>query len=265
MILGKTTLPSDLSPITVTASGDGVAIRGEAISDPDIVGYEVRIGSSWSAGLVVDFRSAPFIRLSGIKPGSFTFWMAAKDNAGLYSPNPVSAGVQVFYPPAYSDKNSWSWNFSTGSHSNTQQTTYGGNNCLKCSHTGSVLSGTWVSPAYDLGSIKTVRVWGDFIADMISSGLTWASNLPSPAAWTSVSAATKTWSQIFSSGVAGNLSATIEWGETAGVYTGSAFSFHILAPEFTARYVRVSVTIVDPALDANLYLRTLNMKGAYWS
>jgi hypothetical protein len=37
-----------------------------------------------------------------------------------------------------------------------------------------------------------------------------------------------------------------------------------MAPEFQARYVRVTATIIDPTLDANTYLRTLNMKAAYW-
>ena len=263
-ITGKTALPSDLGAVTGTSSGDTVSLIAEVLSDGDIKGYECRIGSSFAGGLFFDFRSAPTFRMSGVKPGQFTFWIAAMDNGGHYAANPKSAVVGVNYPSGYSDKNTWSWDFSAGVLTNVEVTTFGGNSVLKCSHAGGVLTGTWQSPVYDLGSIKTVRTWGDFIGDFAASGLTWDGLIPAPNTWDSLGVATRTWADIFSAVAAGKIEATIEWGVTPGVYVGRADYFQILAPEFQARYVRVTVTITDPTLDSNTYLRTLNMKAAYW-
>lgn len=205
------------------------------------------------------------IRLVGVKPGTYTFWMAAKDNAGRYSENPQSTTIEIFYPANYVDKNTWSWDFSTGTHDNTEQDTYSGNTVLKCSHTGDVLTGTWTSAEYDLGSVKTVRVWGDFLTDFVSSTVTWGGVCPSPTEWGDVNAATITWAELLAVGNPGDVSATIKWGLSSGSLDNSADFFEILSAEFTARYVQVEVTITDPNLDANMYLRELNMKAAYWS
>ncbi len=263
-IEGKTSSPTDMSAISGVASGDTVTLIGDPITDPDIDGYEIRIGESFQGGIFFDFKNSPLMRLSGVKPGQFTFWMSPKDNGGRYSENPVSATVDVLYPAGYVDKNTWSWDFSVGTFVNVEQTTYGGNNCLKCSHSGSVLNGKWTSPEYDLGSIKTVRVWGDFLIDFAAPSLTWDGIIPVPETWADIDIS-RTWADIFGAVASGKVKAKLEWGTTSGIYFGSAEFFQVLAPEFTARYVRVTVEITDPAADANTYLRTLSMKAAYWS
>jgi hypothetical protein len=172
----------------------------------------------------------------------------------------------VFYPSGNSDKNSWSWDFSTGDHDNTEQATYAGDNCLKCSHTDGVLIGTWTSPEYDLGSIKTVRVWGDFLTTYISAGNTWNAIFPSGQTWNDIAPPGTKWQDLNAIETqAVVLSAKIKWGDTSGNLTNEADFFEILAPEFSARYVQVEVTIIDNAAGSNLYLKTLNMKAAYWA
>lgn len=133
-ILGKTSLPSSLTSLTAVASNDVVNLMATPLADPDIVGYEVRLGSAWSGGLFIGFNETPNLRLAGVRPGTHTFWMAAKDNAGHYSETPRSATVTVFYPANYSEKNSWSWDFTTGSHENTMHTIYDTEDCLRCAH-----------------------------------------------------------------------------------------------------------------------------------
>ncbi|OPY78298.1 MAG: hypothetical protein A4E65_02321 [Syntrophorhabdus sp. PtaU1.Bin153] len=405
---GKTDVPADLAALSAVASGDTVSLFATELNEPDLAGYEVRIGASWSGATLIGFGPKPFVRLVGVKPGTFTFWMAAKDNGGHYSATPKSATVTVFYPPNYVDKNTWSWDYSTGNHSNTEKTTYDGNNVVKCSHdwitgdnlitngdfdtavtgwtatanatveydasgfigggmkvtaaaanvgayqditvaaltnyrlklhykntagdlvayriydnTHSVdiisttnlasstswsaeqaidfssptgctsvriylyavangdivwldevecyqkadvpnLVGTWLSPEYDLGSIKTVRVWGDFVMDQESAAATWAA-LFGLGKWSDTIGPDTSWADLVANVAAAQLSAKIYWGDTSGNLSNSADFFQITAPEFTARYVQVEVTITDPNGSTNLYVRTLNMKAAYWS
>lgn len=267
LVIGKTERPADLPSFLAIASGDSVTLISPALTDPDIEGYEIRIGgNAWLGATLFGFYKAPMVRITGVKPGTHTFSMAAKGNNGLYSDTPSSASVTVFYPAGYSDKNSWAWDFSTGSHTNTEQDTYGGNNVLKCSHTDDVLTGNWLSPEYDLGSIKTVRVWGDFLTEFIGSENTWDDIFPSGDTWDDNAPKPTSWNQLQAiEALAAVLSATIYWGDTSGTLTNEADFFQILAPEFSARYVQVRVTITDNALGSQLYLKTLNMKAAYWS
>jgi hypothetical protein len=265
LIQGKTSLPSDMAPITAAASADSISIMGESVTDPDIEGYELRMGTGWTGAILMGFYKSPMIRFSGVKPGTYTWWIAPMDNRGQYSSTKRSAQCTVYYPPSYTDKNTWSWNFSTGTFSNTERTTYGGEYVLRCSHTDNVLTGTWTSPEYDLGSIKTVRVWGDFETVFEASDLTWGGILPSGTTWEDIGIETKRWYEIFASTNAGQLRATLRWGDTSGSLSNEASFFELLAPEITGRYVQVVVTITDPTIDSVLYLYTLNMKAAYWS
>ncbi len=264
MIQGKTSLPSDMTPITAVASADTVSIIGEALSEPDIEGYELRIGDGWQGALLMGFCKAPLIRFSGVRPGTFTWWLAPMDNRGQYANTKRSAKCTVRYPAGYEDKNTWSWDFTTGTHSNTEHATYNSQDALRCSHTGGVLTGTWTSPEYDLGSIKTVRVWGDFLTAFVASNQTWGGILPGGTTWADIGISTKRWYEIFAATIAGQLRAKLKWGDSSGSLTNEASFFELLAPEITGRYVQVEITLTDPTQDSVLYLYKLNMKAAYW-
>ena len=463
-IVGKTGIPSDMFSITAVASGDSVTVYGDPISDPDIAGYELRLGDTWAGGVFIAFNETPNFRLSGVKPGTFTFWCAPKDNSGNYAVTPVSATCTVFYPSGYTDKNTWSWDYdSIGTHVNTEHIVYNSDDCLKCSHgslSGDVLNedcsdiadwidcdsgsgtsnaatlgrfsfyggapspttyacrhrdigvmpnqisfeikmqnqwvgtianedhflgaasrvigaenitfafacasdgffvynsgwveigtdlintaisqtwrflinystktvdiylndathswervgtaqaftnyinladgevyliqyayttggrrtftdhvkiqdglfapsetlvGTWTSPEYDLGSEKTVRVWGDFLTVFVSSALSWDGIFPDPTKWEDKIDSNTRWYALATPDVAAILESKIKWGVATGVYPNEADYFQVLAPEFTARYLQVEIKITDPQADAHLYVKTLNCKAAYWS
>jgi hypothetical protein len=132
------------------------------------------------------------------------------------------------------------------------------------------LSGSWLSPVQDLTSSATRRYWGDFITSFVASNTTW-SGVFGGNAWNVISNfTTKRWYELFQPTSAAQLDSTVYWG-TALSGDGSIISpsqakwFQLLAPEFTARYVQVSVNLQDPVLDAKLYLKKLNMKSYYWS
>lgn len=268
-IVGKTTSPSDLSSMTAVANGDSVSIFADPISDPDVESYEVRLGSTWGGGIFISMNKAPSIRLVGVRPGEHTFFMSPLDNAGNYSDTPVSSTVEVFIPAGYTSDSTWSWDFSTGTHSNTaQQTTSPGSvsdPVLKCSHTSGVLTGTWTSPTYDLTSIKDVRLWGDFRTTFSSAGTTWGGVVPSPDTWADIDVTTKSWKEIFGTDDnAGQIQAVLKYKELSGDAWSEIEFFQILCAEVSARYIAVEVTIVDPLDTTNLYLYKLNMSAYTW-
>ena len=263
-IQGMSGFPSDVAWMTAVAHGDSVSIYAPELNEPDVFGYEVRMGAAFDGGIVVGFNETPNFRLSGVAPGTKTFWMKAKNNAGFYSENAVSAQVVVFYPAGYTDKNSWTWDYSTGDHDNTEQHEYSGVDSLRCAHTGGVLEGTWTSPEYDLGSQKDVRIWGDFITGLQSTDGLWESVFSVGDLWGDRISAGQKWYQIFAPSTTGHLKATLHYGETTGNLTNSIDRFEMFSPEVSARYVQVEITIMDPALDVYAYVNELNMTAAFW-
>jgi len=338
-IVGKTTTPTNLTSMTAVANGDTVTIFADPVDDPDIEGYEVRLGDSWIGAIFISFNKAPSIRLVGVRPGTHKFWMSPKDNAGNYSDTPVYASVTVFIPPGYTQLptyGSWAWDFTTGTHDNTEHDTYDSEDALKCSHTNDVITGTWESPTYDLGAVEKVRVWGDFRTSFVSTDTTWDGVAPldveetidnagavnkggglvgipitghgfsasdvigisgtrnynggytivsettneivitatyvyemfqgteqvaTGILWSGLNADTKAWDEIFDPVAAGIIQAKFKYSDTDSGWSTAPYveRFEILCAEVESRYVRVEVTITDPTLDANLYLRELNM------
>lgn len=268
-ILGKTTGPGDLSAVTAVAAGDTVTLFANPLEEPDIAFYEVRLGYNWDGGLFVTRNVNPSIRLVGIRPGVHTFWMAAQDNAGNYSDNPVTATVEVFIPAGYTSAYTWQWDYSAGTFSNTEQKTVspcsGGDPCLICSHTDGVVAGTWTAPSYDIGvAARTLRLWGDFRSVFESSDTTWDGVVPSPTTWNDVGAS-KTWNQIFRPTQAGMVRAKLKHKQLSGDAWSEISFFEILCVEITARYFAVEIEVTDPTADARLHVKTLNMKAYSWT
>lgn len=286
LVLGVSSMPDDVTGLTAAANGDSVAIYAALLEAADIEGYEVRLGDAWAGGLFVSFNKAPTLRLNGVRPGTHTFWMAARDNSGTYSVSPQSVAVRVFIPPGFTSAHSWELDFTTGTFDNTEHDTYDTDDILKCSHAASVeisafddalsafddalsafdsgadqetsLSGTWTSPTYDMGSLTTVRVWGSFDTTLIAGSSTWDGVIPTPAKWEAIDIASRTWAQIFQPAEAARLEATLQFSED-----GSSWSevgrFEILCAEVYARYLRIVVRITDFSADTYLYLHPISM------
>ena len=68
-----------------------------------------------------------------------------------------------------------------------------------------------------------------------------------------------TWTEIFDQTAAAQLKATLRYKELIGDSWTETDYFEILCAEIDAQYVSVVVTITDPTLDSNLYLKELNM------
>jgi hypothetical protein len=263
IIIGKSALPSDLSSMTAVPNGDSVSIYADPVADPDIEGYEVRLGDAWEGAIFVSLNKNCSLRLSGVRPGTHRFWMAPKDNSGQYSSSPVSALVTVFVPvglavvPTYG---AWTWNFASGSFDNTEMITYNSKLTLKCAHTGGRLDGTWQSPVYDMAAVRKVRVWGDFITYFISSATTFGGVAPDPVTWADLGADTKSFLEIFQPTEAGKVEATLYYSSNGSDYNAVDF-FQLLCAEVSARYVYVVLKITDPTLDASTYVQEMSMSA----
>ncbi|HOG08854.1 MAG TPA: hypothetical protein PK983_12230, partial [Syntrophales bacterium] len=123
----------------------------------------------------------------------------------------------------------------------------------------------WTSPEYDLGSVKKVRIWGDFLTALESSSGTWAAIFPGTTTWADKTNASTRWYELLQPEYAGILSAKLLWGDTSGSLTNSAEKLELLGIEIEGRYVQVEITLTDPDNESFLYLKTLNMVAAYWS
>jgi hypothetical protein len=257
-VIGVDDSPSDLSSVTAVANGDSVSIYATPLDDDDIDGYEIRLGSAWLGALFVSYNKAPSLRLNGVRPGTHTFWMSPKGNNGLYSANPVSAACRVFVPPGFTSAHTWEWDYTTGTFDNAEMEVYDSDNCLRCSHTDDVLTGTWTSATYDMGSIKTVRTWGDFLTVLVASTSTWDGVVPDPYTWNDISAASLSWAKIFAPSAAATVQATLQYSEDNVTYTDVDW-FEILCAECYARYIKVVITITDPNSESVIYIRPLNM------
>lgn len=117
-VLGVTGAPSDLASLSAIASNDAINLYATRITDPDIDGYEVRLGTAWDGGIFMSFTKAPNLSLVGVQPGTHTFWMSpvriAVDGTYIYSDNPVSVTKTVYRPPGFTLSATWTWDFTTG-------------------------------------------------------------------------------------------------------------------------------------------------------
>lgn len=123
------------------------------------------------------------------------------------------------------------------------------------------LYGNYLTPEYDMGSIKKFRVFGDFRTAFISPAGSFQSIWPSSYTFYDANpTSTKSFSQLYNIQEAARLDATLYYGITSGSLTNSLKKFEITSPEISARYFQVKIEITDPAVDSNLYLYTLNLK-----
>ena len=85
-IAGKSTPPANVTGLSVTVDRTFATLTWNAVSDVDLAGYEIRVGASWSAGMVLHTK---FVGNRMIyypnTVGTYTFRIKAIDTSGNYS------------------------------------------------------------------------------------------------------------------------------------------------------------------------------------
>ena len=262
LVEGLTAQPDSLAALQVIVNPAAVILFAEKLAGSDIDLYEFRMGSSWSAGIFMGALAAPNLPLPFVKPGSHTFWANSLSNNGEYGATPRSGSVTLIDPPddwAVSDSDTCDYN-GVGTHSNTEHTTYDSDDYLKCSHAGGVLTGTYTSPEYDLGSSTRVLVY--VLADIAVTGVgtTWDDKLPAGTTFGEAGVPTLTWAELFELTAGCKVTMRIYYGDVSGTLTDYVDRAEILAAIVTGRYFQVQITIEDPAEDVNALVENFTIK-----
>lgn len=261
------TNPSNITSASVSASGSVLTIVADPITDPNVIGYEVRLGDTWTTStFLAMLLDRPEARIAGVKPGSHTVWVAAKNNAGLYSASPTSASITIPYPTSYTyyTTNTYDYDEATSIHSNTEQSSHdfgsGSVDALRGSHTGS-LSGTWTSPTEDNGSIKRTLLYCEFLSDFSEGNKYWNSLIGSTEAISDVVPTGITWNQIWTEYYAPYFNVTLQYGDAA-VDENEFEDFATSSIEIDCRYFRVVISLTDPENSANMYISPFDLTYA---
>jgi len=266
VVLGYSDTPSSLNALVAVVNENSIILYSSKVNDADIELYEFRFGLSWNSSVFLAALRAPNYSLIGVKPGEHTFWANTLSNNGVYGGTPVSATVDLIDPPdgwAVQHTETCDYSESDDVHDNTEQTTYSGEDYLKCSHESGGLVGTYTSPIYDLGSSGRYLVY--ILADIVLLGVgnTWDDVVPDNSVesttWNDISASTRTWNEIFELNEAAQVSMKLKYGDTSPP-TNEVGKMEILSAIVTARYYQVEITITDPSEPINALVEHFTLK-----
>jgi hypothetical protein len=98
-VTGYDEFPTSLGSLEALVNENSINLYSNKVSDPDIELYEFRLGTSWSGAIFLAALRSPNLSLTGVKPGSHTFFANTLGNNGLYGETPRSAAVSLIGPP----------------------------------------------------------------------------------------------------------------------------------------------------------------------
>lgn len=258
MISGAAVSVGAITGLVATASSDSITISWAALPGLDVPSYEIRIGETWATALMIGRWPSSRVFLSGLRPGNYRLWVAGVAMDGTHG-TPSSVDVTVLWPAGYTQINAWTDNFAGGTHSGTSWLDHGTHGrVLRATHATN--PGTYLSPSYDIGSLRNVRTWLDHLLvhetqstlwSSIGAGVTWSAHI-----------GTRRWRDVFT-GAAGSYRVRLDVSPDNNNWT-SVPDWHLLAPEFTTRWIRYHVTISNAGAGSILFLRAPTIRTAYW-
>ena len=98
-IYGKDLPPSSVEKMTLTQTGSKIVAAITPVPDPDIRGYEIRMGPSWENSLLIKATDQPQTEFEAPNEGGLTFWIKAVDNSDNYSATATKAQINIFGIP----------------------------------------------------------------------------------------------------------------------------------------------------------------------
>ncbi len=154
-LIGKSAPPSNVTTFLVNQARDKLYFGWTGVADVDLSGYEIRYGETWETGdiLAANLKSTNFICLNFREGNSQKYWIKAMDTSGNYSNEACLAVITIDEIPfknviqEYNEETTWA-----GTKVNTTKV---GNN-LEIS--AGYLSGTYETPARDIGYVATFKV-----------------------------------------------------------------------------------------------------------
>lgn len=198
---GKDEVPSNVSNFSVVQVNDVLLFTWTNITDLDIDYYEIRSGNSWLQSMRVGESKQNFFETTEFTAGEKTYWIKAFDRTGNESDIAASYDVELEVPNSrlvYSttDELSLLNGVFDGTASRDLGTSYGNGLGLSAQYLWdnglswdtalsgvsasqaievwdgtTVLTGTYVTPVYDIGAIAYARIFAD-IGFQDSQGVT---------------------------------------------------------------------------------------------
>lgn len=99
VVVGKTTPPANVVGFTAASRADGVSLSWQANAELDVVGYEIRRGTSWdTAQIVSTLVTGTSFFASLTATGTLNFLIRAVDAIGLKSPSAASISSSISAP-----------------------------------------------------------------------------------------------------------------------------------------------------------------------
>lgn len=97
-VVGKTAAPSDVSSITKTIEESGIRLEWPNISDLDLKEYEIRVGASWAAGVLLHKTKATYYVSPFLATGTYVFRIKARDTSLNYSATEATVTATITAP-----------------------------------------------------------------------------------------------------------------------------------------------------------------------
>jgi hypothetical protein len=95
-IMGKSAPPDDVLSFRAVASGESIALSWHHVPDPDLWGYEIRMGEDWKTGkVIIDGVQENTAVWKPAMDGTYRFWIKALDDSGNYSKNAAEASTSI--------------------------------------------------------------------------------------------------------------------------------------------------------------------------
>ena len=260
-IEGKTAAPTSLTALAAITNENTVNLYADEPADPDIEGYEFRLGDSWSGGVYLAFNRRPVYSLHGVKPGTHSFWANTLGTNGVYGDTPKSATVVIPEPDyAYTENYTAQpdWTTPLGTFNNTEIVSYGGDDYLAVTHSPA-LTGTYLSETLS-GASAVDFVWIDTDLVVVGAGTQWQDKFVgtpcvSGTTWAEGGAVTKTWAEIFELQEAPSVNIWLYY-STSDPPTSYYQRMEILSARFATaqQYFRIYISITDPSAEVYAYI-----------
>jgi hypothetical protein len=142
---------------------------------------------------------------------------------------------------------------------NMRPVLYAGDAYIKCSHTGGVFTGQWLSPMIDLGASDTYLLYSLSDIAIVGQGTMWSNQLPSPVKWNEVGVTTKKWREIFELSAAPKVEMSLDYGPDESLVNNLS-RLEILGGIVSGRYYRLKIDIEDPQSQVFAYVEGPNLK-----
>jgi hypothetical protein len=120
-VLGLEDPPSNVGGFQAVCARQDVNFKWTAVSDRDLLLYELRYGMSWSQSILLTSTKATMYSINSIRPAVHTFLIKAKNTAGIYSALPATVSVTTYVPVAYTEEAGSPHNedYDSGTHNQT--------------------------------------------------------------------------------------------------------------------------------------------------